>query len=139
MFTNIDITLEDLKQHKSNIQEYFSSESYDFSNEKEVSMKDVYRKVKSRERVNNPLMSDKDLVSRVKSIQDFTDTENIKDKVALLVISKILENNRAFDEAESYRVMSDRIPLNYYIDENEDDLADDDEIENDSGGIKFSR
>ena len=139
MFDNISVDIDDLKKHKSNIQEYFASDSYDFANEKEVSMKDVYRKVKSRERVNNPLMSDTNLAARTKSIKDFSDTENIKDKVSLLIISKILENNRAFDEAESYRVMSDRIPLNYYIDENSDDAADDDEIENDSGGIKFSR
>src|SRR6056297_2749544 len=104
MFDNISVDIDDLKKHKSNIQEYFASDSYDFANEKEVSMKDVYRKVKSRERANNPLMSDTNLAARTKSIKDFSDTENIKDKVSLLIISKILENNRAFDEAESYRV-----------------------------------
>ena len=122
----VTIADSDLEAVFPDLDNYQFSEQTDFSSARGQSEREIYREIKQKIAVHYPFSSDENLEEKLSLVKDLG-SQNIKDKWVYLALAHIFVINGRLDLAETYRLMSSEIALDFYIDEDEDSTVDESE------------
>ncbi len=138
LLSNIEISLSDLKGKKPDVNDYLDADDSNFDDEEQSARKELYREIKAIEKAKSTDLSNEDLVTKLENVKDY-ETDNLKTILVYKTLKYIAEGNNLFDEAKYWGNKANSIEMDYYIDEDTDDVADDDEERDNEGQVIFSR
>lgn len=137
---NITITTSDLQKVRPDIALYLFEGQTDFANQISLADAQEYRNIASQLRREYPTYTEAEINDLMELIKDSTVEQALYQRRVFMTLVEIFSGNNALDEAEYYRKRADAIPLHYYIDQNDDDVAGIDESRNiPSKRITFGR
>jgi len=124
VLTNITVGTDQLEIFKPDIENYLFEGQTDFSDQITAAKEEVYSEIKLQEQGNYPTSTDAQLVTILANIKDYSDTKPLQRYVSLISVALIMAGNGLLDESNYFRDMASRLRLQYYIDSDEDGVAD---------------
>ena len=111
--TNVTVGDTDLTARKPDLAtKYKFSGQSDFSEQINAAKRRLHREIQDRDGLNDTQMA---------LVKD-TQLETLKDKIVLLAIGEVFLSNNMPEMADSYAAMAGRLPTQYVLDANEDDV-----------------
>lgn len=130
VLANIVVTTSDLKAVRPDIEQYLFPGESDFAKAILQCKKELYAEIKLQERARNLSYTNAELDTYLADIKDLPKEECLKQRLKYMVVATAFRDSRLFNEAEVYDSKAKAMPLQYFIDADDDDAAGDDEVEN---------
>lgn len=128
MLTHIEVTSNDIEKMLPDADSaYKFAEQVDFDDLIKEAKREVYRLVKNdyiNEYDYGGHLTDAEINSALENVKDLPIEQNLKDKIALRVVIKILLQNEHTENLEYIYNQEQSIPLKYYIDKDQDSVVD---------------
>lgn len=138
VLANISITTSDLKAVRPDIEQYLFPGETDFSKAILQCKKELYSEIKLQERSRNLEKTNAELDTYLEDLKDLPKEECLKQRLKYMVVATAFRDSRLFNEAEVYASRAKAMPLQYFIDADDDDAAGDDEVES-NFEVRFGR
>jgi len=129
MLDNITITSADLIDIKADIIDRYVRTPLVWADVVDVIKRDVYSSLKMKIRGIKTDYTNAQLDTYMDDIKDLPNEKNLTRLISTLSVAKILEHNDLNEEASYYRQLAQSIPLDYYVDADEDSAVGTDERE----------
>ncbi len=129
MLDNITVVQADLEAVKPNISLIIDGSAANIDDMILEARRVVYSIVKRDYVKNNPLYNDTEVVANLAKVKDYDDVESIKSMIVDLAISEIYKSNANYEDYEVWRDSGIGKSLTYYIDADDDSIADPSEEE----------
>ena len=111
--TNVSVDDDDLTARKPDlVAKYKFSDQTDFSEQINAAKRRLHREIQDRDGLNDTQMA---------LVKD-TQLSTLKDKIVLLAIGEVFLSNNMPEMADSYSAMAGRLPTQYVLDADEDDV-----------------
>lgn len=135
MLDNISVNENDLRKLYPKLDVLLANEAVNFTDIITDCKKDLFIMVKQEYIGQNMLYDDRDDVldsnasidTTLETVRDYTNEEYLKRKLVRMALSKILLMSEDYEGSEAWNIEAQRIPLRFYVDEDEDQTADLDE------------
>ena len=111
--TNVTVGDSDLTARKPDLADKYKFKGQsDFSEQINAAKRRLHREIQDRDGLNDTQMA---------LVKD-TQLRTLKDKIVLLAIGEVFLSNNMPEMADSYAAMAGRLPTQYVLDTNEDDV-----------------
>lgn len=139
VLANITVADSDLEKFQPNISNYLFEYQDDFSDIITRIKEDLYGRIKSYEKQNYSGYSNAEIDEAMENIQDYSEEKFLYKIICCMTIAEIFRANRMYDDADAWDNKAKEIPLSYWIDEDEDSIADANEDQPLQPRVKFGR